>query len=222
MRTLATLGFIATALACFCPPASADLIIHATHTDHALADGGSLDNVILQVALTVSDGWATFLFTNASIGPETSVVFKEIVLDTYDDDTGVSILWGGLVLTDTPDVKFSLIGNSNGLPGYGPQTRDEFPLIELQAGAPPTRKGLNIGESLEVRFQTSLADGSGIADYLAAFGGGADTGAYSIGFHGISASTVNGESLSGIFVPEPSTLAMLSFVGLGLLCRRRS
>ena len=77
------------------------------------------------------------------------------------------------------------------------------------------------GESLQVRFNTSLPNGSGIADYLAFFDGGADRAFYSIGFHAISADVVNGQSLSGTNVPEPGAAALLVFGAAGMIIRRR-
>ena len=73
---------------------------------------------------------------------------------------------------------------------------------------------------MQVRFNTLLVNGSTIQDYFNAFGGGNDTAAYSIGFHAISAQAVDGDSLSGVAVPEPATLAMLAFGGLAILGRR--
>jgi hypothetical protein len=200
-------------------PARADLIVYGTHADHPIVPGGSLDDVRMRVHLDVYQGLATMTFTNESVAPETTAAFKEIVLDTYDDDTGTAILWGGEVLTHTADVDYELF-ESNGLPGYHQQTADPVPLAELRALPPPTSKGLNPGESLQLRFQTLLADYAGIDDYLGAFGAGQDTGWYSIGFHAINCDTVAAESLSGIYVPEPATLAVLILGGAAMLLRR--
>jgi len=202
-------------LAATAAPAGADFILYGSHSDYAPVPGADLADVRLAVNLSVAGGEATMTFTNVSAAPELTAVFKEIVVDTYDDDTGTAILWGGTVLTDTKDVSYT-IGESNGLPGFGPQTRDAFPLAELQAGSPPPRKGIGPGEVLQVRFQTLLPDGAGIYDYFAAFGGGQDTADYAIGFHAISATVVNGESLAGSMthMPEPATMMLL---GAGIL-----
>ena len=201
------------------PLAHAEIIIYGSQTDHPLVPGLDLTGVRMSVDLSVTNSLATFRFANVSVGEETAV-FKEIVLDTHDDDDATAFLWNGTVLTQTQDVAYT-IGLSNGLPGYHSQTSDAFPLVELDARPSPVKKGIGPGEVLEVRFETSLADGSDIYDYLAAFGGGQDTQEFSIGFHAISASVVNGQSLSGAAVPEPATAMLLASGGLALLRRRR-
>ncbi len=223
MRTLATLTAL-TLIGLSSVPALGSIIVYGTHSDTTPIAGADLSDVRLSVDLTVSGGLATMTFTNVSTGLETSAVFKEIVVDTYDDDTGTAILWNPVVLTDTKDVSYS-VHTSNGLPGYQAETSDPYPLVEFRADSSPVKKGIGPGEVLQVQFATLLADGSGILDYLGAFGGGNDTGAYTLGFHAINASILNGESLSGILsttsVPEPMTLAMLALGGVGVVLRRR-
>jgi hypothetical protein len=205
------------------PSASgAGLVIYGTHADHPVVPGGDISDVRMTVDLSIVGGVATITFTNTSVLPETSAVIDEIVIDLYDDDlvTGGDVLWDPVILTDTAEVRFSM-GDSNGLPGYGPMTSDTPPLLEFGADPPPSTRGLDIGESLVVQFDTALPDGPDrIDDYLAWFDGGSDTASYSIGFHAISASTLDGESLSGTYeVPEPGTLLAIGF-GVLLLARR--
>jgi MYXO-CTERM domain-containing protein len=217
--------------ACLAAPAHADLIIYGTQSDASLLPGRSLNDIRLRVDLSVWGGVATFTFTNVSAAGESAVI-SEIVIDTYDNDnvtTGLAALWDPQVLTHTGNVSFSS-GWSNGLPGYGPRTHDATPLVELTADPSPVNKGIGPGESLQVRFGTSLAAGSTIFDYLNSFGGGTDTGAFSIGFHAISSTAVNGGSLSGtVFwsdsqppdpTPEPASLGLLALGGLVVLRRR--
>ncbi len=202
-----------------CSFAHAGLIVYGTNATHPIVSGGSLEDVSMTVDMEVLAGIAVMTFTNTSSGAEDEAVFKEIVLDTFDDDTDTAILWGGLVLTDTAEVSYDLVA-SNGLPGYQNETNDAFPLIELRADNPTTKLGISPGEVLHVQFSTSLADGSSITDYVDAFGGGEDTLQYAIGFHAISADTVGGESLSGV-IPEPCTLVLLAGGGVTLVLRRR-
>jgi hypothetical protein len=205
------------------PASGAGLVIYGTHTDHPVVPGGDITDVRMTVELSVAAGVATFTFSNTSVLPETSAVIDEIVLDLYDDDldTGGDVLWDPVILTNTEKVRFSM-GASNGLPGYGPMTTEVPPLLELGADPPPSKRGLDIGESLVVQFETVLPDGSDrIADYLAWFDGGSDTANYSIGFHALKASTLDDESLSGIYeVPEPGTLLLVGFGALLVLIRR--
>jgi len=198
-------------------PAHADFIVYGTSSNDALAPGASLEDVRLTVELSVTDGLATMTLTNTSISP---AVFKEIVIDTYDDDTGTAILFDPTVLTDTAEVGYDL-GPSNGLPGYKAVTRDAYPLLELRAKAPPPRKGLGMGETLLVQFQTPLPNGSDMNDYLAGFGGGQDTAHYAIGFQATGAEAVNGGSLCGMYVPEPAAAVVLVLGALAALKRRR-
>ena len=215
------IGTLALLTAC----AQGTLIVTANHSDYTPGPGQSLDNVRMGVDLVVSGGLATFTFSNLSLAPETSAVIKEIVLDTRDNDTGVTFLWSGTVLTDTNDVRFD-IGTSNGLPGFGDEVQDKASMVELSAKSPPTKRGLGVGESLQVQFNTNLGDASSIEDYLAAFAGGQDTGQWAVGFHAISVGTVGGESLSGAYassaVPEPTTTALLVLGGSLALIRRRN
>ena len=198
--------------------AKGDLIIYGSQTEHPIVPGGDLNNVRLSVGLSVSGGVATMLFENVSVPPETSAVFRLIVLDTLDDDTSQAVLSNGSVVTNTPDVSY-LLEPYNVLPGYGSIITDGSSMIQLRAEPPPPGKGIGPGELLEVRFDTCLPDGSDIDDYLAFFDGGNDTADYSVGFHAINASTVGGESLSG--VPEPVTFLLLSSVGVILIARKR-
>ncbi len=213
---------LVAAIACLVPhQADAGIVIYGTHTDHGIVPGGSLSDVRMTVDLSVTGGVATMTFTNTSGGLETSAVLEEIIVDTYDDDVDVggAVFWNPVILTDTADVGFTW-GDSNGLPGYNSVTNDNPALVEFQAKSAPPTKGIGIGESLVVQFDTSLADGPDrTADYLAFFNGGSDTADYTIGFHAISASTVNGESLSGI-IPEPGTMLLAGFGVLLLLVRR--
>lgn len=200
-----------------------DVTVYGSHADHDIIAGGRLSDVRLAVGLSVKNSVAVMTFTNASTGLETSAIFKEIVLDTFDSDNDNAIVWNPVVLDGSFD-----IGDSNGLPGYNAVTR-ESPVALLEFS--PVKKGkeknrgLEIGQSVSIQFQTNLADGADMQDYFAAFGGGTDRAGYSIGFHAISATTVNGESLSGIYTaneaPEPTTITLLAFGGALQLRRRR-
>ena len=217
---------------CLAPlTSSATIVIVGSHCSDPVVPGGDITDVRMAVDLSVAGGIATFTFTNASIAPELSAVIDEIVLDLYDDDVAVGgdVLWNPVILTHTADISFTF-GDSNGLPGYNPVTSDAPPLLELGADPPPSTKGLDMGpmgmgESLVVQFNTCLLDGPDqIADYLAFFDGGSDTAAYSIGFHALSASTVDDDgdagSLTGIYVPEPGTMLMAG-LGLAIVALRR-
>ena len=196
-------------------------VIYGTHTDHDVADVADLTDVGLSVDLMVLDSVATLTFTNTSEDPEHSAVFKQIVIDTRDDDTDEASLGDGIVLTDPADVSYT-IEPYIVLPGYNPVITDGESMIRLAAAAPAPKKGIAPGEVLQVRFATSLPDGSGIADYFDAFGDGDDTAMYSLGFHAISAAILDGESLSGYVadVPEPGTLALIA-LGIWPVVRRR-
>jgi hypothetical protein len=200
-------------------PAHASLIVYGSHSDFAPAPGGSLSDVRMLVDMTVTGGVATMTFTNVSTGMETSAVFKEIVIDTYVNDTNTAILWNGKVLSGS-----YTMADSNGLPGFAAYTHETPPLISLLALSPAPKKGIGPGSSFAVEFQTSLADGSTINDYLGAFGG-QDTSNGALGFQAISADVVNGQSLSGINqrnpVPEPSLMALLTLGGAGAVVMRR-
>ncbi len=216
VRTL----FACSALVLFCIPsiANATLVISATHADDPLSPGSSLDDVRMAVDLSVIGGTATMTFTNVSVPPEFSAVFETIVVDLKDDDTDQAVLWNPNVRNDLSDGLYS-VGPYNVLPGYGSYITDGASMIELNAFSPALSNGITpSGNKLVVQFATSLGDGSDIFDYLAFFDGGADTEAYSLGFHAISTDTiVNDGSLSG--VPEPSSLALLVF-GVPILIRR--
>ena len=204
--------------------ALASIIIVGSHSAYPTVPAGSLSDVRMSVDLNVVAGVGRFRFTNVSIGLETSAVFKEIIVDTADDDTGEVFLWDGYVLTNTAGVAYWLV-ESNGLPGFYNETSDNIPLVELRARPSPVTNGLGVGETLEVWFGTAWPDGTDVFDYLFAFGGGTDTATGALGFHAISADVVNGESLSGISdgttIPEPHTLALLGFAAAWMLRRRR-
>lgn len=204
--------------------AAGEVIVLGAHSSAAAIPGSQLGDVRMSVDLSVSGGLATFAFQNASTGLETSAVLRRIVIDTYDDDTGEAILWDAQILTHSSDVRYRLMP-SKGLPGYRPQTHDAMPLVELRAEVPAPRKGLGPGELLMVSFRTNLPDGAGMEGYLAAFGGGDDTGLYALGFQAINASILNGGSLSGMNngsepVPEPATMALVLIGGLASVVRR--
>jgi len=201
---------------------AAVIVVYGGHADDELLPGASLTDVRMTVALSVSAGLGIMTFTNTSVAPETTAVFKEIVVDMYDADRGPAgaVLWDPLVLTNTSEVAFTA-GASNGLPGYHDVTSETPPLLELQAKKPPPRKGLGPGEMLQVQFDTSLPDGSDIMDYLDFFDGGEDGRLYTVGFHAISATVVEGGSLSGIYTPEPGTLVLILLGAVGGLLRRR-
>ena len=200
--------------------AKGGLIVYGSHTDEALIPGGSLGDVRLFVELSASGGEAMMTFTNVSIAPETSAVFKRIVLDTVDDDSNQPVLWNGVVLTNTVDVSYSLEPYIV-LPGYNPPIPDDLSMIQLEADPGPPVKGIGPGEVLHVQFDTSLSDGADIFSYLAFFDGGDDTAAYSIGMHAISATVLDGESLGGVYIPEPATLSLLALGAMAFLRRRR-
>ena len=61
-------------------------------------------------------------------------------------------------------------------------------------------------------FSTSLANGAGINEYLAFFGGGQDSALYCIGFHAISASSLNGDSLAGLYEGGDVGASMLTII----------
>jgi len=207
---------------CLIAPSAQGAIIVPTVGDIPGGDPlGGLVELQMSVELTVADGVAMMTFTNTSAGQAAKSVINEIVLDTWDDDTGMAILTDPVLPEATKDVAFKL-ASSNGLPGYQAETTDGVPLIELRTATPKPVKGLSVGESLTVTFGTSLADGSDIGDFLAAFGGGEDTAAWSIGFHALRAGGTASSPSSGIVVPEPATLATLAGgVLLALLRRKR-
>ena len=179
---------------------------------------GDLADVQLSVDLTVADGLAVMTFINTSWGSETSAVFKEIVVDTCDDDTGTAMLWDPAVLNQPPGVSYTAV-DSNGLPCFQSSTSDATALLELRADPAPPKEGIGPGETLQVQFSTSLADGAGINDYLASFEAGSDTGMYTIGFHAISATVMGGESLAGLYQegvggPGAGALRVYNFMDL--------
>jgi len=217
-----TLCLIALFVLCVAGAARGGIIVPACHSDYTPIPGAALGDVRLSVDLSVEGGIATFTFSNISTGLEDSVVFKEIVIDTIDNDTDTAILWNAQIAGASAGVSYS-IDQSNGLPGFNSLTNEDPALVELQA---KNKKAMEIGQYLQVSFMTSLADGSGVEDYFAAFGAGDDTGIGSIGFHGISASIINGQSLSGVNmsapVPEPALAGLLAAGGVALVLRRRA
>jgi len=219
-----TILCVTALLAACAAPVQASFIIYGSHCDYEVIDGASLTDVRLGVDLFVSDSLATLTFTNMSSGAETSVVFKQIVIDTMDDDSDEAVLWDGIVLTDTADVSYTLEPYIT-LPGFNPVITDGASMVRLEAAPAPVRKGIAPGESVQAQFATSLPDGSAINDYFAFFEGGDDTGLYSIGMHAISAAVVDGESLSGAATeppaPEPATVALLAVGAWPVLRRRR-
>ena len=218
-RNVVLTVFVCSVLLCIPSIANATLIISATHAADPLSPGSSLDDVRMAVDLSVIGGTATMTFTNVSVPPEFSAIFKTIVVDLKDDDTDQAVLWSPNVRNDLSDGIYS-VGAFNVLPGYEPYITDGPSMIELNAVDPAPSNGITpSGNKLVVEFTTSLADGSDIFDYLAFFNGGADTEAYSLGFHAISTDTiVNNGSLTG--VPEPASLALLVF-GVPILIRRK-
>ncbi len=218
-RNVVLTVFVCSVLLCIPSIANATLIISATHAADPLSPGSSLDDVRMAVDLSVIGGTATMTFTNVSVPPEFSAIFKTIVVDLKDDDTDQAVLWSPIVRNDLSDGIYS-VGPFNVLPGYEPYITDGASMIELNAVDPAPSNGITpSGNKLVVEFATSLADGSDIFDYLAFFNGGADTEAYSLGFHAISTDTiVNDGSLTG--VPEPASLALLVF-GVPILIRRK-
>ena len=222
LRSSLAVCLVSLCLAVFAGYSYGSVIVYGTQTDHPIVPGGSLDDVRMSVDLVVSAGKATFTFTNVSVSPEESAVMKLIVLDTYDDDTSTSILSNGVVLTSTSDVSYS-IDLSPTLPGYDNILKDDDGMVGFEADSPPPTKGIGPAEMLQVQFDVDnlLSDSDGIDDYLAAFNGGGDTAVYSLGFHAISADTVDGESLSDVYAPEPAALSLLVLGGLALIRRRR-
>ena len=204
-----------------CPPSHASVVIPANHTSNPLAPGATLDDVRMEVDMSVTGGTATMTFTNASVAPETSAVFKTVFLDLMDDDSDMAILWDPVVRSDLSDGSYE-VGPYNVLPGFNPLIVDGPSMIELNAVNPAPHDGLSPGGSLVVEFATSLADGSDIDDYLSAFNGGQDTHAYSLGFHAISTDTIEGDgSLSGGHIPEPGMISLVAAGSLALLRRKR-
>jgi len=206
--------------------AEASLIIVGSHTKHSIVPGGSIADVRLKVDLEVNLvgglNIATITFENDSQLSETSAVFKTIYIDLKDDDDDGSpaVLgdaWDVNVRNDLSDATYTA-GAYSVLPGYGSLIEDGPSMIEFTAAGPAPHDGIgpaDPNEKLVVEFQTSLAVGSDIFDYLAYFDEGNDTQMYAIGFHAISADVVDYESLSGA-VPEPAsaTLFLLGFSGL--------
>ena len=204
-----------------CSPAHASVVVPANHASEPLAPGASLDDVRMEVEMSVTGGTATMTFTNASVAPEASAVFKTIFLDLTDNDTDTAILWDPVIRSDLSDGSYQ-VGAYNVLPGFNPPIVDGSSMIELNADNPAPHKGLAPGGSLVVEFDTSLADGSDIDDYLGAFNGGLDTQAYSLGFHAISTDTIEGDgSLSASHIPEPNVICFIAAGSLTLLRRRR-
>ncbi|NLW87096.1 MAG: hypothetical protein GXY38_09510 [Planctomycetes bacterium] len=85
----------------------AAIIVYATHSDYKPEPGASLTDVQLTVDMSVKDGVATFSFLNSSKRPETSVSFKEIVLDGHAQLTDTKVLWAPAVPPDTRDIGYA-------------------------------------------------------------------------------------------------------------------
>ena len=203
-------------------PTHASLIIYGSHATHKVAPGGSLSDVQMSVDLTATGGTATVTFANVSAAPELTAAFKTIFVDLTDDDTGSGILWLPNIRHDLSEGTYS-VGPYSVLPGYGAEITDGSSMIEFVAASPPTGYGLLPGgDKLVVEFATSLADGSDIFDYLDAFNGGDDTEQYSLGFHAVSTDTLSGKSLTGVTVPEPAALGLISLGAVAMLKRRRT
>ncbi|KPK84213.1 MAG: hypothetical protein AMJ81_06215 [Phycisphaerae bacterium SM23_33] len=193
-------------------PAGAALIIPGSREEGPPDPG--LADIRLSVDLAVAGGMAVMTFINASSPADTSAAFKEIVVDTCDDDTGTAVLWNPQVLNQPPDVSYTAV-DSNGLPCFQGFTTDATALLSLLADPAPPKQGIGPGETLQVQFDTCLPDGAGINDYLAFFDGGSDTGMYSIGFHAIRATGVGGGGLAGLYQggqPGASTLTVINFM----------
>ena len=192
----------------------ADLIIPASDTGGP--PGPGVADVQMSVDLSASGGVAVMTFTNISSGSEATAVFKEIVVDTYDDDVGAAVLWDPVVQSQPPDVSYSY-GDSNGLPYFHDLTTDATALLELQADPAPPQEGIGPGEFLQVSFSTALPDGAGINDYLAFFNGGEDTSLHTIGFHAICGGALGENGPSGLHQqgdPGANTLTIRNFVDL--------
>lgn len=86
-------------------------------------------------------------------------------------------------------------------------------MMQLNPKGSPVKNGLGIGEKLCLQFATSLADGSTVQDLMGAYAQDGEA-SYNIGFHAISASSVKGQSLSGmnmnVAVPEPAALVLVA------------
>ncbi len=204
-----------------CLPAQASIVISANHASDPIPVGSNLGDIRLEVDMSVDGGIATMTFFNASVSPELSAVFKMIVVDLIDNDTDQAILWDPVIRDDLSDGSYTW-GSYNTLPGFNSLITDGESMIELNTVNPAPHEGLSPGESLVVEFSTSLADGAGIEDYLAAFGSGDDTSNYSLGFHAISTDTIeNDGSLSGAKVPEPASIALIGSGAIALIRRRR-
>lgn len=215
---LCALLFVSLVIAC--GSANASVIVSAGHCSYPLVPGGSLSDIRMDVDLVVSGGFATMTFSNLSGGQETSAVLGAIYVDTVDDDSGAAILWNPIIVGASSGASFG-IDYSDGPPGYRDSIADATQMLTLDADSPVTKKGLTLGKWLQVRFATSLASGSTIDDYLASFGGGNDTGEYALGFHAQACSTVDGNSVSGASVPEPTALALIAAGGAGIIHRSR-
>lgn len=214
LRVCAVLLFLGLA----CGVSQASIIVYGTYSDHPVATGSDLSDVRMNVDMTVSGALATMTFTNVSVYPELTASFKTIAVDWYDEDTAQTVLWNPVVLGTVGGVSYDsiLISSLPTVPG-----EDSMMLIGLSSDPPPTKKGLAPSRTLQVRFNTSLADGADIDDYLAFFGGGNDTAVNSLGFHAVNATAVNGQSMVGTYIPEPTAMAILVAGGALLAFRRR-
>ncbi len=225
MRHIAITLILLTATAM---PAAASIIVAGSTSAYMPVEGAELSDVRLTVDLSVDAAGATMTFTNTSIAPERTAVFKEFVVDTYNDATHTAIFTNARILDASSGVDFGF-DEFNGLPGYSDSLKDDMGMMSLRAWSPPTKKGLGIGDRLRLRFDTILPMGSTIEDYLAQFRSESDRADSAIGFHAISSTIVNGQSLTGMdviyyptppAVPEPGTLVVLA-AGAGMLVLRR-
>ena len=168
-------------------------------------------DVICEVDVTGTDGFADFTFYNSS---DVDCVIAAI----YFDDGS---LLGIAEIINGPDVEFVEPMNS----GTFPAGNELDPLFEISSDfsakgvSPPPFNGINNtadgepAEWLTVRFE--LINGGTVADVLNEL----DTGELRIGLH--ITSFLDGSSESAVSVPEPATLGLLALGGLFLKRRKR-